>query len=139
RRPPTSRRSNARGVRWDGRDENPPEGRGDRTGIPSASEVREMTGIAILSAAFALYAFVAGRLERWWISAPMVFIVVGASLGPSVAGLVDVKASSELVTAVAELTLAVLLFADASTVALRDVGSDVSIALRLLFVGLPLT
>ncbi|MFL5738316.1 MAG: hypothetical protein ACJ76P_13410, partial [Actinomycetota bacterium] len=40
---------------------------------------------------------------------------------------------------VAELTLAVLLFADAATVALRDVEADVSIPARLLFVGLPLT
>ncbi|MFL5737901.1 MAG: cation:proton antiporter [Actinomycetota bacterium] len=98
-----------------------------------------MTGIAILSAAFAVYAFVAGRLERWWITAPMVFVVVGVILGPSASGLVDVKASSELVKVVAELTLAVLLFADAATVALRDVEADVSIPARLLFVGLPLT
>jgi NhaP-type Na+/H+ or K+/H+ antiporter len=98
-----------------------------------------MTGIAILSAAFAAYAFVAGRLERWWITAPMVFVVVGVVLGPSASGLVDVKASSELVKVIAELTLAVLLFADASTVALRDVEADVSIPARLLFVGLPLT
>jgi len=98
-----------------------------------------MTGIAILAAVFALYAFVAGRLERWWITAPMVFVLVGALLGPSMLDLVDLRAGSHLVTGVAELTLAVLLFSDAATVGLRDVEADISIPLRLLLIGLPLT
>ena len=98
-----------------------------------------MTGIAILAAAFALYAFVAGRLERWWITAPMVFVLVGMLVGPRVLDLVEVRASSHLVTGIAELTLAVLLFSDAATVGLRDVEADISIPLRLLLIGLPLT
>ncbi|MFL5767872.1 MAG: cation:proton antiporter [Actinomycetota bacterium] len=98
-----------------------------------------MTGLAILAGVFALYAFFAGRLERWWITAPMVFVVAGALLGPSSLDLVHMGFGSESVTVIAELTLAVLLFADASTVALRDVEADVSVPLKLLLVGLPLT
>ena len=98
-----------------------------------------MTGLAVLAGVFALYAFFAGRLERWWITAPMVFVVTGGLLGPSSLDLTHVAFGSETVTVIAELTLAVLLFADASTVALGDVEADISVPLRLLLVGLPLT
>ena len=45
----------------------------------------------------------------------------------------------ETVLTVTELTLALLLFSDASTVRLRDVEGDSLLPRRLLFVGLPLT
>ena len=47
--------------------------------------------------------------------------------------------TNEVVLAVTELTLAVLLFSDASTVRLRDVEGDATLPSRLLFLGLPLT
>jgi sodium/hydrogen antiporter len=46
---------------------------------------------------------------------------------------------NETVLAITELTLALLLFADASTIQLRDVEGDAGLPRRLLFVGLPLT
>ena len=46
---------------------------------------------------------------------------------------------NETVLTITELTLALLLFADASTVLLRDVEGDAALPRRLLFVGLPLT
>jgi sodium/hydrogen antiporter len=47
--------------------------------------------------------------------------------------------NDETVLTITELTLALLLFADASTVRLRDVEGDTGLPRRLLFVGLPLT
>ena len=47
--------------------------------------------------------------------------------------------STESVRVVTELTLALILFADASTVALRQAEGDVGLPLRLLGIGLPLT
>jgi NhaP-type Na+/H+ or K+/H+ antiporter len=85
------------------------------------------------------YTLVASKLDRWWITAPMVFVAAGAILGPSGLNVLPVSLSSETVLTITELTLALLLFSDASTVRLRDVEGDASLPNRLLFVGLPLT
>lgn len=98
-----------------------------------------MVGYAALAATFLAYALVAGRLDRWSITAPMVFVTVGAVLGPAGTGALDLSLTAHPVRVVAELTLALLLFADASTVALRDVEGDAALPTRLLFIGMPLT
>jgi NhaP-type Na+/H+ or K+/H+ antiporter len=98
-----------------------------------------MSGITILAAVFALYALLAGRLDRLSITAPMVFVAVGGILGPGGTRLLQVSFSSQTTLAITEITLALLLFADASTVRVRDVESDASLPSRLLFIGLPLT
>jgi len=98
-----------------------------------------MTGLTILAVVFAVYALVAGRLDRLSITAPMVFVVAGAILGPGGTDLLKVSLSNETGLAIAEITLALLLFADAATVPFRDVEGDKSLPGRLLFIGLPLT
>jgi NhaP-type Na+/H+ or K+/H+ antiporter len=98
-----------------------------------------MSGITVLALAFVLYALLAGRLDRLSITAPMVFVVVGGFLGPGGSGLLKVSLSNETVLAITEITLALLLFADASTVRVRDVEGDASLPGRLLLIGLPLT
>jgi sodium/hydrogen antiporter len=96
-------------------------------------------GAGILAAAFVVYALLADRLERWWVSAPIVFVATGFVLGPSVSGLAFPDAQNELVLLLTELTLAILLFADAATVRLRDLEDDAALPGRLLGIGLPLT
>jgi len=96
-------------------------------------------GAALLAGAFVGYAFLAARLERMWISGPIVFVAVGFVLGPGVSDLAFTSAESEPVLVLTELTLAILLFADASTVRLREVRDDARMPERLLGVGLPLT
>jgi NhaP-type Na+/H+ or K+/H+ antiporter len=98
-----------------------------------------MTGFAVLAGLFALYALFASRLERLWITAPMVFVVAGAVLGIHGVGLVRFAPDFEPAKTITELTLAVLLFADASTINLRGVKADGGVPARLLLVGLPLT
>jgi sodium/hydrogen antiporter len=98
-----------------------------------------MSGITILAGVFVIHALVAGRLDRLSITAPMVFVAAGGILGPDGARLLKVSFSSETTLAITEITLALLLFADASTVRLRDVEGDASLPSRLLFIGLPLT
>jgi NhaP-type Na+/H+ or K+/H+ antiporter len=97
-----------------------------------------MSGLTILALVFALYALLAGRLDRLSITAPMVFVIVGGLLGPGGADLLKVSISSQTL-AVTEITLGLLLFVDASTVRLRDVECDASLPSRLLFIALPLT
>jgi len=98
-----------------------------------------MSGLTILTVAFVAYALLAGRLDRLSVTAPMVFVAVGGILGPGGADLLKVSLSNETTLAITEITLALLLFADASTVRIRDVEGDASLPSRLLFVGLPLT
>ena len=98
-----------------------------------------MSGIVILTSVFVLYALVASRLERFSITAPMVFVLAGTLLGRSFTDQIDLSLTSEPVLLVVELTLALLLFADASTVRLREVEGDAQLPMRLLLIGLPLT
>ena len=98
-----------------------------------------MGGIAILLAVTVAYALLARRLDRFSISAPIVFVFAGLVLGPDGAGLLDLSPDSHVVLAFTEITLAALLFADAATVKLRDVEGDAGVPGRLLSVGLLLT
>jgi NhaP-type Na+/H+ or K+/H+ antiporter len=95
--------------------------------------------IAILAALIALYAVVAGKLARWSISGPMVFVTFGFLLGPRALGLLTLSAQAEAIKSLTEITLALLLFADASTLDLRQVREDERLPLRLLTIGLLLT
>jgi NhaP-type Na+/H+ or K+/H+ antiporter len=98
-----------------------------------------MEGLTALAVVVVLYALVASRLDRWWITGPMVFVAAGAVLGPGGLGVLPVSVSHEAVLTVTELTLALVLFADASTIRLRDIEGDAGLPNRLLFIGLPLT
>jgi sodium/hydrogen antiporter len=85
------------------------------------------------------YTLVASRLDRWWITGPMVFVAAGVILGPGGLDVLPLSLTNETVLTITELTLALLLFSDASTVRLQEVEGDAGLPRRLLFVGLPLT
>jgi NhaP-type Na+/H+ or K+/H+ antiporter len=85
------------------------------------------------------YTLIASKLGRWSISGPMVFVAAGAVLGPAGFDVLPLSLTNDAVVTVTELTLALLLFSDASTVRLREVEGDAGLPSRLLFVGLPLT
>ncbi len=98
-----------------------------------------MSGLTVLAVVFVAYALVASKLDRWWITAPMVFVAAGLVLGPHSLGILPFSLSSKTALTITELTLALLLFSDGSTVRLRDVEGDSALPNRLLFAGLPLT
>jgi NhaP-type Na+/H+ or K+/H+ antiporter len=91
-----------------------------------------VSGLTVLAALFVVYALTASRLERWSITAPMVFMTAGLLLGPSVLNVLPFRIGDEASLTLTELTLAILLFADASTVRLRDVEGDAQLPGRLL-------
>ncbi len=82
---------------------------------------------------------VAERLERWNITAPMVFVTIGLLLANGPTGVLDVGLGGPGITELAEFALAVVLFGDAAGVRLRDLRGDAGLPSRLLLVGLPLT
>jgi sodium/hydrogen antiporter len=98
-----------------------------------------MGGLAALAVVVVAYTVVASKLDRWWITGAMVFVATGAVLGPGGLDVLPFSLANETVLTITELTLALLLFSDASTVRLRDVEGDTGLPRRLLFVGLPLT
>jgi NhaP-type Na+/H+ or K+/H+ antiporter len=98
-----------------------------------------MGGLTALAVVVIAYTLVASKLDRWWITGPMVFVAAGAILGPGGLDVLPFALGNETVLTITELTLALLLFSDASTVQLEDVEGDAGLPRRLLFVGLPLT
>ena len=83
-----------------------------------------MGGLTVLAVVVVAYTLVASKLDRWWITGPMVFVAAGVILGPGGLDVLPLSLTSETVLTITELTLALLLFADASTVRLRDVEGD---------------
>jgi NhaP-type Na+/H+ or K+/H+ antiporter len=73
------------------------------------------------------------------LTGPLVFMVAGLLLANSDWGIVDVDVASSTVHHLAELTLALLLFADASRVPLAAARRDLPLTARLLGIGLPLS
>ena len=69
---------------------------------------------AILAAFLLIYSAVAGRIERSWISGPIVFVAVGFILGPDALGVFRLNITGEGLRVLAELTLAMVLFTDAA-------------------------
>lgn len=94
---------------------------------------------AILAAFLLLYSAVAGRIERSWISGPIVFTAIGFALGPDGLGVLRIDISGEGLRLLAELTLAMVLFTDAANADFAVVRRNLGLPERLLGLGLPLT
>jgi len=90
--------------------------------------------IAVMSALIFCYALVARGLVSTSLTAPMLSIAAGMVF--FAASSVDINA--DFVHALAEMTLVIILFHDASTVRLGRLRHDPGIALRLLMIGFPL-
>jgi NhaP-type Na+/H+ or K+/H+ antiporter len=85
------------------------------------------------------FAAVSGRISGTPITAAMIFTGVGLLVGSEALGLIDVAPGGETVKLLAEATLALVLFADASRIDVRALRGELSVPLRLLGIGLPLT
>ena len=85
------------------------------------------------------YSLIAGRLERTPINGPVVYLLFGLISGPVVLGWLDLQLGTEGILILAELTLALVLFIDASTADLASLRRNIRVAQRMLGLGLPLT
>ena len=79
------------------------------------------------------------RISGSPVTPAILFVSIGILVGPEVLGAVDFSSTSSTVRALAEATLALVLFADASRIDLGLLRAGVSPPLRLLGIGLPLT
>jgi NhaP-type Na+/H+ or K+/H+ antiporter len=89
-------------------------------------------GLAIFFGLVVIYGVVSVWLGRFSITMPIVFVIVGALAGPK--GFVTAQSAELLI----EMTLGLLLFADASTLAFRQVRDDPGPPARLLVLAFPL-
>src|SRR6476660_146671 len=84
-----------------------------------------------------LWGTLSARFERADLTAPIVFVGVGALLGQL--GVVNGTAAPETLRPLVELTVVWVLCCDAARVPLRDLREDLGRCIRLLGIGLPLT
>jgi len=95
--------------------------------------------LAIVAASVLAVASVSGRLTGTSFTPAMAFVLIGLLLGPLALDGLTPAPGSRTVRILAESTLAVVLFADASRIKLGVLRREYSVPLRLLGIGLPLT
>ena len=95
--------------------------------------------LAIVAALVFGWGTLSARLERFDVTAPIVFVLAGLLLTHGPLAVLGFTPSDELIKTLAEFTLALVLFSDASRVGLHELRADSGLYLRLLGVALPLT
>jgi NhaP-type Na+/H+ or K+/H+ antiporter len=95
--------------------------------------------LAIVTALIFAWGTLSARLERFDVTAPITFVLAGVVLTHGPLAPLGFAPSHETVKGLAEFTLVLVLFSDASRVGLRDLRSDMGLCVRLLGIGLPLT
>ncbi len=95
--------------------------------------------LAIVTALIFAWGMLSARLERFDVTAPIAFVIVGVLLTHGPLAPLGFAPTHETVKALAEITLVLVLFSDASRVGLRDLRADMGLCVRLLGIGLPLT
>lgn len=94
--------------------------------------------LATIGVVLIAFAAASRRLERSYVTAAMFFVTAGLLAGP-VLGLLDLSVGGEPVKLLAEVTLTLVLFADASRISLSALRNEFLVPVRLLGIGLPLT
>ncbi|HWS46390.1 MAG TPA: cation:proton antiporter, partial [Acidimicrobiia bacterium] len=95
--------------------------------------------LVVIAAVIAAYAAVSRRLTGTAVTAAMVFVAAGFVLGTEGVDWLHGTFSQHSVSVLAEATLVVVLFVDASRIDLRALRREYAVPARLLGFGLPLT
>ncbi|MEA1943115.1 MAG: sodium:proton antiporter [Pseudomonadota bacterium] len=98
----------------------------------------ESPALLILAVAILAYGLVSRHLHRISLTAPIVFTALGVLIGSAALDLFDVDIASHQIELLAELTLILVLFADAAGIDLRLLHADQAVPARMLAIGLPL-
>jgi len=94
--------------------------------------------LAVIAIFAFVYSAIAGRMEETIISGPMVFLGFGMAFGPLGLGVLDLDVGSADLRILADLTLALILFIDASNADMSVLKRHRKIPRRMLAIGLPL-
>jgi NhaP-type Na+/H+ or K+/H+ antiporter len=85
--------------------------------VPDVSLAFGLVGLILVVAALA-----SRVADRWHISVPLLFLVLGLLLGEGVFGVVELAPQDRLLEVVATLSLALVLFLDAVKLSVRELG-----------------
>ncbi len=95
--------------------------------------------MAVVAALVFAWAVVSAALARRNVTGPLVFATAGYLLANPDWGPVAIDVDTTSVHVLAEVTLALVLFADAARVNVQELRADVALPVRLLGIGLPLS
>ena len=99
------------------------------TATPGVSAGRSIVSVADLAIVAALvfgWGTLSARLERFDVTAPIAFVLAGLLLTHGPLAALGVEPSNELIKELAEFTLVLVLFCDASRVGLHELRTDES-------------
>lgn len=97
------------------------------------------TDLLLIGVALLLYALASRRLAGTFVTAPMVFVLIGLVVGPQVLDIVDLPIESDDLGLLAEATLALVLFTDAASLDTSRLRREDAMPIRLLGFALPMT
>jgi NhaP-type Na+/H+ or K+/H+ antiporter len=95
--------------------------------------------LAVVASIVLVFGALSRRLELSVVSAAMFFVSAGLLVGDKGLDWVDLSKDGHTVRTLAEITLALVLFADASRIDLKAARREYALPARLLGIGLPLT
>ncbi|WP_206454710.1 cation:proton antiporter [Aurantimonas marina] len=92
----------------------------------------------VIAAGIFAYALFSRKSEKGSVTGPIVFTLFGLLIGSAALNLVDLPVENAFINELAEITLVLALFADASRIDIRRLDRQHDVPLRLLGIGLPL-
>lgn len=95
--------------------------------------------VTVVALGIILFSLVSARLRQSVLTPPMVFVVFGLMVGDTGLRLFSFQFENEAVHLLAELTLVIVLFTDASRINLKLLYREHDLPIRLLTIGLPLS
>jgi NhaP-type Na+/H+ or K+/H+ antiporter len=99
----------------------------------------DTSAFAVIALFIVMFGLVSGRVQKTIVSPPMIFVLFGLLMSNRVLGLIEVSAENEFIHTLAELTLVLVLFTDASRIDLGVLRREHNFPIRLISIGMPLT
>ena len=95
--------------------------------------------VIVIGISLTLWGVFGGRVERFNVTGPMAFVLAGLVVNNGPWALTHIAIHSSTAKELAEFTLALVLFSDASRLSAKTLRTDAGLSFRLLGVGLPVT
>lgn len=97
------------------------------------------TTFAVIAVFVVAFGLISKWLEKTVLTPPIIFVSFGLLLSPQLLGLITIEAKTSIIQILAELTLILILFIDASRINFKLLRQQYNLPLRLLAIGFPIT